>query len=191
MQLEYGKLSVDTATLPEASLNALIRKGWAHFMGNEQASKVTAWKAKLVDGTPATDTAPAVAGREPSEDEISAAKDAYQAAALKALQDGTVGVSVARGPAVSPEETIMRGLAKAEITATLKANGLKVPTGEAVVKFGDGQSFTMAQLIARRLEPEGEGRSYAQGGRLKAEAAKEMKRRAREIEKAKGVALSL
>lgn len=191
MKLEYGdKIAVDTATLPAVSNEALIKKGWSHYMGNEQASKVTAWKAKLEAGTPAEGDKPAVAGRTPTADEIEAKKAEFQATALKALQEGTVGVSVARGPAVSPEETVMRQLARAEVTAILKDAGLKVPAGDKVVKFGDGQEFTMAALIARRLEPEADGRAYAHGGRLKAEAAKELKRREREAAKVKGTGLA-
>lgn len=167
MIFEYGNISVDTASLPQPSLDAMIRRGLTHYFGNEQAAKVSNRKAKLASGD---------SPREASDDEVSQWVNELRAAALEALNAGTVGQHVTRGPAVSPEEAEARKIAKAEIVVILKANNLKVPTGEKTVKAPDGE-FTMDQLIDRRLS------HGTHGDRIRADAAKEVRRKAKEASK--------
>lgn len=164
-KITYGDFEIDTSTLPEASVNALLRKGLAHFMGNEQASKVTAWKNSE-------------AGKDATEEQIASKKAEFQAAGVAALADGTVGNRVV-GVTVSPIEKIMRSLAKSEIVGILKATNMAIPKGEGTVTFNEGsdseQKLTMEDLIERRLE--------GHGDRLKKEAEAEVKRRDREAKK--------
>lgn len=163
MQLEYGTHKLDTAKWPEKSVEALIRRGLAHYLGNEQASKVT---AHFDDKPDATDV------------EKAAFKAECQAKAIEALEKGTIGANV-RGPRGSQVETIVRQLAEKEVRDILKHNGLTMPSGDKVVEFANGEKLTRAQLIERRVAKHGE--------RLNKEAETEMKRREREAAKAGSV----
>lgn len=164
--LTYGDFTADFNTLPESSLVAMLRRGFGHFMGSECASKVTA----AFD--PDNESKPAVT------------KDVYkaqvQAEMFAKLGAGTVGVST-RGPAVDPITTIIRRLAKAEIIPILKANGLAWPKkADDVVSFPNGDKFTGAQLVDRRVAKEGE--------RLGKEAKKVADEQARKIKQAEAKA---
>lgn len=157
--LTYGAFTADFNTLPEASLVAMLRRGFGHFMGSECASKVTA----AFD--PENETQPT----ESKEDY----KAKVQAEMFAKLQAGTVGVST-RGPAVDPITTIVRRLAKAEIIPILKANGLAWPKkAEDVVSFPNGDKFTGAQLVDRRVAKEGE-RLGKEAQKIAAEQAKKI-----------------
>lgn len=143
--IKYGDHIADFNTLPEASLVAMLRRGFAHFMGSEQASKVTS-HFDPENETPVPDSPEARAEF----------KAQCQTKAMAALVAGTVGMST-RGPAVDPITTIIRRLAKAEILPILKANGLAWPKkAEDVVSFPNGDKFTGAQLVDRRIAKEGE-----------------------------------
>lgn len=140
--LTYGDFTADFNTLPESSLVAMLRRGFGHFMGSECASKVS------------------TAFSDDAETKPSVSKDEYkaqvQAEMFTKLGAGTVGVST-RGPAVDPITTIVRRLAKAEIIPILKANGLAWPKkAEDVVVFPNGDKFTGAQLVDRRVAKEAE-----------------------------------
>lgn len=179
--ITYGNHSIDPATLPEASVNALLTKGLAHFLGNEQASKIT---ARIVSELKLEDS---VVG-----DVRKAAITAYRAAnpkhvsdwtaevvkeALGKLSAGTVGVST-RGPTGTKLDTVVRALAKAEVVSILSAMSpsVKFPKGEEKVAFPDGNAFTGDELIARRLAKHGE--------RLTKEGEKKMADDARKAAKA-------
>lgn len=168
--IEYGDFSVDTASLPEPSVIALIRRGLAHFLGNEQRAKLAAWSeawAKEHDGKAPTD-------------EDKAAKIAeLQSAALQALRDGTVGTRV-MGPRQDPVEALMASMAKAEIVSQLKANGVKVPRKtEDTIQLADA-TVTILQLVEMRVARDGE--------RLRKEATKVLRDRAKQAEAAKAKA---
>jgi hypothetical protein len=142
---EYAGYTIDFTKLPQASIDALLRRGAVHFLGNEQASKVTAWAGKQ-------ETAP--------DDEAKAAKRLeYIASAIDALNAGTVGVRAPREGGASakldPIGAMVRKLAKTQVLALLKKAGLKAPTGENTVATGSGE-FTMAQLIDRAVARGGE-----------------------------------
>lgn len=175
MQVTYGTITLDFTTLPPKSLEAMLKRGVTHFLGNEQASKVSGWKARLAEGS---DEAPA---RVPSDEEVSAKKAEYVAAALAALQAGTVGTA-SRGPSVDPVEAEMDRIAKREIKAILEKNGAKFAgKGEdRKVTFADGSAFTMDELVDRRLA------NATEGARIKSEAEKAIRQAAKQAEKAKG-----
>lgn len=167
---KYGEHSFDFAKLPPASQRKLIQGGFAHYLGSEQASKVSGY----FKDNPEEDTAEARAKM----------KADLQAAAMAALLDGTVGEH-SRGPAKDPLEAIMEGIAKRDINALLKANGLsftKDPkaTKEAplprIVTFANGSTRTMEEMVAKRLADHGET--------IKAEAQKELAAREKAAKKA-------
>lgn len=162
--IEYGTHKIDITKLPEKSVNALIARGLTHFLGNEQASKVAA-KFKDVEGT--------------TDEQRATAKAEYVALAVKALHEGTIGNRTGSGPRGTSVDSVMRGLAEAEVKGILKHNKLSMPSGDKVVKFADGTTLTRAQLIDRRIEKHGE--------RLRKEAEAEIKREERETAKAGGV----
>lgn len=164
--ISYGDFKADFNALPEASLVAMLRRGFGHFMGSECASKVTAAFADDADPKP-----------DVSKDEYKAKVQADMFAKLVA---GTVGVST-RGPAVDPITTIINRLAKAEVTAILKSNGLAWPKkSEDKVSFPNGDAFTGAELVSRRVAREGD--------RLAKEAKKIADEQARRNKKAEEAA---
>ena len=166
----YGKdHSIDLSKCPESSIQALLRKGLAHYLGNEQASKVTALKTKTAE-----------AGNVMSMVELEVAKLDFVKAAIEALYAGTVGTQV-RGPRTTPLESLIRQFAGTQVKDILRKNNLAIPSGDKRVTFPNGQSFTMAELIDRQLaKPE----SFA---KFEKAAQAELKRREREAEKVGGL----
>jgi hypothetical protein len=158
----YGDYKVDTTKLPPVSVDALIRRGLSHFLGNEQASKVAAH----FDGKSEAESTDAAKA---------AFKAECQAKAVEALGKGTIGANV-RGPRGSQVETIARQLVEKELRDILKHHGLTMPSGDKVVEFASGEKLTKADLITRRMAKHGE--------RINAEAAKELAKRERDAAKA-------
>ncbi len=169
--IKYGDFTADFNTLPEASLVAMLRRGFGHFMGSECASKVTAAFAE--DADPKPDVSREVY------------KAQVQSEMFAKLVAGTVGVST-RGPAVDPIQTIINRLAKAEVVAILKSNGLAWPKkAEDVVSFPDGRKFTGAELISRKVAKDGD-RLTKEARKIADEQAKRNKK-AEEAAKAEGI----
>lgn len=171
MQVTYGTITLDFTKLPAKSLEAMLKRGVTHFLGNEQASKVSGWKKGFEEANQAS----------PSDEEVSAKKADYVAKALEALEAGTVGTA-SRGPSVDPVEAEMERIAKREIKAILDKSGAKF-TGkkgeERKVTFGDGSAFTMDELVDRRLA------NPTEGPRIRTEAEKAIRVAAKMAEKAK------
>ena len=164
--ITYGDRSVDIRELPHTSLMALVNRGKTHYFGSEQASKVSGWADGVAEET----------GAVPDDAARAAKKAEFVAAAWEALLGGTVGVSQARGPRGTPIDSIIKTLAVKEIAAILKSQGLAMPTGDKVVQFANGEAFTRAQLVERRLAKHGD--------RLRKEAEAEIKARERLAAKA-------
>jgi hypothetical protein len=165
----YGDHTIDVAALPEKSVMALIRRGVAHYLGNEQASKVSGWKAERAEsGNPANDA------------EVAAYKADRMAEAVKALMDGTIGSSI-RGPRGTAVDTVIRQLAETEVKGILKANGLSMPSGDKVVEFADGTRLTRGQLIDRRITNHGDRLRKEAEAKIKADERKAQ----REVDAAK------
>ncbi len=142
----YGKHTVDTDNLPPASISAMFRRGLSHFLGSEQASKVTAYfdpDRKLAEGETRLDDTP---------ENREIVKVDFQAKALDALLAGTVGVST-RGPAADPIETEIARIARREVGDVLKKSGVKPPKKSGDTVTIGGAAYTMDQLVARRLDP--------------------------------------
>lgn len=143
--IEYAGFTIDTSALPAASVDALIRRGITHFLGNEQASKVTSWVKRQEVA--------------PSDEAKTAQHREYITAAIAALNAGTIGVRVAKEGGstakLDPIGSMVRKLAKTTVVALLGKAKLKVPKGDAKVATGSGE-FTMAELIDRQIAKGGE-----------------------------------
>lgn len=167
----YGEATFDFAALPHTTLMAMLRRGVSHYLGNEynsatlakevaaltshddaevQKANRTKWEAMTTPERKAV----LAKFRAENADQVRAIYDAEMAERVKDMQDGNVGVSV-RGPSVDPLSAIMNRLAKAEVVDILKHLKVAVPKkSEDKVSFADGQAFTMAELVSRRLNPE-------------------------------------
>lgn len=136
---------IDVTDLPAKSIDALLSRGLTRFLGNEQASKVSSWKAafKTEHGT------------EPTDDNVAAYHASVVADAVKRLVEGTIGT---RQPSVTvdPLEKEMHRLAKAEVVEILRANSIKVPKEGEAVTFADGSQKTLDDMIEARLAKRGE-----------------------------------
>jgi len=159
----YGDNTFDLATLPPASVAALVRRGIAHYLGNEMASKVTSWKEALAKQTP-----PVV----PTDDEVITKRAEFNAAGLQAIAEGKIGMGRTAGPSkasLTPTEAIVRRLAKEEVIEVLKKNNLVFPRGDKTVSIG-GNAFSAEDLIARRVAQHGERLGKLASAELKAKA---------------------
>lgn len=163
--VKFGDHIVDMASLPSESVVAMFRRGLAHYLGNEQASKLTGWKDDFAKEH----------GREPTDAEYSDRKAQYQADAVKLLAEGKVGGGV-RGPRGSALETVMRKIAEGQIRAMLKQANLSFPAGDKKLKFANGTELTGAELIARRIASHGDA--------IKAAAEKQIRETERQATKA-------
>lgn len=170
MQVQYGNHVMDTANFPPATIDALLRRGLSHVLGNEAASKVSAWEDAETKRRAENGGAPI------TDDEKSARKNEFQLALIEAMNSGTLGQSN-RGPRIDPVEAARQAIAKREVIDVLRGAGLKQPKGDAKVKFADGQEFTMGELVNRRLDKHGE--------RITREAQKHVAELERKAKKAK------
>lgn len=165
MDVTYGDHTINTDNLPEKSIQALLSRGLAHFLGNEQAAKVSGWANGIKEKS----------GAAPSDDEVASAKAGYVAAALAALAAGTIGAGT-RGPRGTATETVMRQIAEKEVRSILAQNHMALPSGDKTVKFEDGTELTRADLLSRRLAKHGD--------RIRKEAEAEIKAAERKAAKA-------
>lgn len=178
--LSYGtSTAVDFATLPAASQVALARRGWSHYLGNEQSSKLTGWKDKFAADNKAAGKVDAEGnGIGPTEAEIESKKAEFIESAVKALLDGTIGTRASGGPRLLPFDQAVNDIAKAEVLKVLRENNIKPPKGDEVVKFPDGER-TMAQMISTRIDKHGD--------RIRKEATKRVAESKRLADKAAAV----
>lgn len=166
MQMQYGSHKLDTAKFPQSTIDALIRRGLSHVLGNEASSKVVAFtEGRSKNGVSFTDQ------------DKAAKKLEFQLAFIASMAEGTLGQSISRGPRVDPVEAAEHAIAKREVIDVLRGAGLKTPKSEAKVKFADGQEYTMDELVERRLAKHGE--------RITREAAKHVADLDRKAKKAK------
>lgn len=148
-EIKYGDYVVDTATLPEASLVALTSRGLTHYLSNEVSSKVNSW-AQGEGQANSTDNAAVKAWKEANKAAVDAKTEEVRKAAHAALLDGTVGTRTV-GPRLTPLDTFKRQFAREGVVATLKANNIAVPKKKDDTIVMGENTFTMDQLIDRRL----------------------------------------
>lgn len=178
--LTYGTATaIDFGTLPQVSQLALARRGWSHYLGNEQSSKLTGWKDKFAaDSKAAGKVDDEGNGIGPTEAEVEAKKAELIESAVKALLDGTIGTRAGNGPRLLPFDQAVNDIAKAEVLKVLRENNIKPPKGDEVVKFPDGER-TMAQMISTRIDKHGD--------RIRKEATKRVAESKRLADKAAAV----
>lgn len=171
--LTYGSTSVNFDALPAQSQRALAHRGLTHFLGNEQSAKVgpnSSWATKFEKDN----------GRKPNESEVEAQKAANLAAAITALNEGTIGT--ARGPKLDPIEAEIERMATNEVWDKLSGAKLckknKRPDDDEVFEFANGDKFTFAVLVERAIARGGEAMRKAATKKVDAERAAKEKRKA-------------
>lgn len=179
--IEYSGIQIELAKLPEASVMALLRRGVTHYLGNEQASKISSKIEAELNLDDSTDAASRKAFikdfRVANADLVAKWTSEAIEAALAALRDGTVGQGHARGPRADTVEGTMTTLAKAEVLAVLRANNIKIPKKDQSIAFANGTTRTMDEMIAKRLKDHGD--------RLRKEADKKLAEDAKKAKKAR------
>lgn len=157
--LRYGDHDIDVPRFPHDTILALVRRGLSHLLGNEVSSKVVAWaeretnsaRAVWIERNPGQEPdAETEVGFGPSAEARAAKKHEFQLEYIKQLYDGTIGTHAARGPRLDPVESVMRTIAKENMTKLLASMGLKFPRKDEAVAFAD-QKFTSDQLLDRWL----------------------------------------
>lgn len=140
-----GNVSLDVTSLPDVSIHALLSRGLTHFFGSEAASRVKARVDKIEEET----------GAPAGDDERAAIKAEVLADFVAKLREGTIGSRLA-AIAVDPIDKVKAQLARKQVEDTLRANGIKVPKKDEAVQFDNGDTFTMVELVARKLARNGE-----------------------------------
>ncbi len=163
--ITYGDFTIDPHAIPAKSLSALLGRGFAHFIGNEQSSKVVAhFRALAVaDAVAANDGKPldkeqrkaveSAVKLDPESEAYQKVKAEFQSAAIEAIASGTIGEAL-RGPRVDPLTAEITSIVKSEVIAKLVANGLhkgrKQPAGTDAWDFGDVR-LTFDEMQARHM----------------------------------------
>lgn len=158
--ITYGKFNIDFSALPVKAQDALISRGITHYLGNEQASKVSAWVKGLEEPEGAAKV---------TDDEKTAKKAEFMEAAFAALLDGTIGTRTG-GPKADPLTRATRDIAGEEVKAVLKAGGHKVPAGTATLTI-KGEALTFAQMVERRIASEKHGERIAKAAKARVAAS--------------------
>jgi len=159
MNITYGTHTIHIESLPATSLEALLRRGISHYLGNEQAAKVSNRKADYQ----------AKHGEHPDEELVASWKAEIQTAAVEKLVAGTIGQHAPRAPSVDPVEREAAKIATAEVRIILSKNGIKPPKKGEPVTFKNGSQATLEELVARRLA------NPTEGPRIMKEAEKAVK----------------
>ena len=160
-ELKFADYVVDAATLPQVSIHALLSRGFAHILGNEISAKIVARIRREIKGenkeVPTREQITAF--REGNEDIVASWAKEEEEKVLQALADGTLGVRAPSGISnqrLDPLTREIRKIALAEVSAILHSNKLALPKGEGKVVFPNGEAFTRAELVERRLAKHGE-----------------------------------
>lgn len=170
--VEIAGTAIDLTALPGKSISALLSRGLTHYFGSEQASRVKAWKDKVLEETKV----------EPAEDEVVAFQKERFGIALSNLLEGTIGQR-AIGITIDPLEKVKAQIARQDVVDILRANSIKVPKGDEAVEFADGTKKAMADMVKTRLEKDGD----AIEKRAKAVIKEREKAKAKAEESAKAV----
>ncbi len=152
--LTIGDYEIDETKIPTNVVNRLLGRSIAHILSNECASNVLGKSRRAIvgkDGDPKSVTeAMLETYRNANAEQLQKWSDEFCSGKIAAIYDGSLSVRVARGPSRDPVEAAARAIAKSEITAVLKTNGLKWPKADETVEVG-GQEVDGDTLIDRRL----------------------------------------
>lgn len=152
--ISYGDdFTFEVSAMPIASAIALMSRGLAHVLGNEASAKIgTHFRKAAIDAYKAANglnevtkeqraTIEASVKLDPESDEYRKVKASIQAEMVKAINEGTLGVSE-RAPRVDPFTAEVNAIVKREVISTLRGAGLhsskKDPTDETVYTFTNG-----------------------------------------------------
>ena len=161
--LNYGETTFEVESLSDQTRHVLMQRGLSHILGNEVASKVTAWvKRNTTDAAPATDKTPAVVASAPTEAQIAAFKAEAFANAVAAITGGTLGEASARGPRgpADPVGNIALDLAKADVMAAAAKRNFKLSAKDIAEKAKtilEKRSDHYRSLAAKQLAKAGGG----------------------------------
>lgn len=135
-EISWGDYKVVVGDLPEASILALMQRGFTHVMGNEVASSVSTAKAKRnEDGSAVFNDAELAVYEKDKRDEKFAA-----------IMGGQLGVRAAGVPKMAPLDKLIREIALAEIRAVAAAQKKSLPR----------KAEELEPFIAKRLEKHGD-----------------------------------
>lgn len=177
--IKYGNHEFAIASLPEASTLALLQRGLTHYLGNEQASKLASW-VKGESQANSEDRDVCRAWKEANPEAVKAKNDELVAEAVKAVLEGKIGFREPGAAKATPLDAMIARIAKAEVLTILTSAGIKAPKKDEKVKFANGTEKSLAEMIATRIEKEGE--------RITAEAKKAI---AAEAKKREAIASSV
>ena len=156
LTFDNGKYTIDTSTVPAASIAVLLQQAFNHRLGNQVASAVVA-RAKNETGNPELDREGMKAFRESNAALIAEWEHELRTAVVADIMAGTLGVSKERGPRKDPVEKEFDSLVLAFVKASLKQSGRKLPKDdETVLNFGNGITRTRSQMLANAAASQGE-----------------------------------
>lgn len=187
--IRYGDVELARDKFHDNAIEALIRRGVSHFLGNEVASKVKSWAdQEIAKATKAhvekhgeDEEVPEDLG--PTDEEKAAKLAEFRKTAVQALYDGTIGQGSPRGPRLDPVESAMSAIAKQELTILLTHNGLKWPKKDEKVKFADAE-YSADELLTRWLSGrDGKGLFGTAGQENRPRIKREAEKRVAEAEK--------
>lgn len=173
ISITYGSHVVDFAKAPQASIEALLSRGVAHLLGNEQSAKVSTWKAKealkALQAIPGNEKAVMPEGKAkadmvatygPSDEAVADYLARLVSEAIADIYAGEIGSG--RGPALDPVEKELRSLIDTHIANTLAGAGIKfaknrkLPTEDEVVSFANGTTRTLEEMRANTRKAHGD-----------------------------------
>lgn len=170
MKYTFGDREIDTAGLPQATIEALLSRGLTHYLSNELSSKIgSRIKAHLAgdDGKVSDITTEAMqAFRDHPDNKDHVAKIVADATRehISRLETGTIGQRAAAAPKVDPVTAGVQKLAGEEVRRKLDANNLKLvkklegknlPVAEQFITFANGSRKTFAEMVSTQIELHG------------------------------------
>lgn len=151
MELKYDTFIVETDSLPESAIAALLHRGLTHYLGNEQSSKVTGWKKANPNAT---------------DEEIEAVSNQYRVVAFDALLNGTIGTR-AGGPKLKGLDRLIHLVAVEQITALAASRNAKMPSGK-------GSADKVSAMVAKWLSDEGRAAKVREEAQRRFDAQKDV-----------------
>lgn len=177
--LKYAEIEIDPSTLPEVTRLALMQRGFSHVLGNEVASSVVSLIRKAVAGESGkagdVTTDQIKAFRAENGDQVFHWETTAENEKLVAMTEGKLGqgkVGTVR-QSKDPVAAEAAKITKEEVSAKLRGAGFKVPTGENVLTFPNGDTRTMAQMCETHFSIHGEriGKEASRRAKAKAQVA--------------------
>lgn len=144
--IKYGNRTIELNDMPESNVTVLVQRTVNHILQNEVSAKVKNWKDAYTKEN----------GTEPDEDEVAEQTEAFRDEQWTRITEGdlTLRSSGPRGTAI---ETLMREIATKRVRLAAKAAKITLPkkATDTIDVRGIGPQ-TMAQLVQRRLDKEGD-----------------------------------